>query len=80
MALDDFVEALAGECVSAPIDQDVSRFALADEQGAAAFEVLADGCERAVGDGHESLPGSVRVRAERGGVKVNVVVLERDRL
>ncbi len=36
--------------------------------------------QREVGDPHEPSPGSVRVRAEHGGVKVNVMVLERDRL
>jgi hypothetical protein len=37
--------------------------ALADQQRSTACEVLADGCQRAVGDRHEPLPGSVKTSA-----------------
>ena len=52
--------------------------ARADQQRAAAFGGAA--ASALLGDCRELSPGSVRVRAERGGVEVNVRALERDRL
>src|SRR4051794_10461049 len=80
VALDDLVEALAGQAAAAPVDDEARLVAQADERGPAARAVRAGRDDRLAADRDEALLRALAARTEHAGVEVDVADLEPDRL
>jgi hypothetical protein len=80
VALDDLVEALAGQARPAVVDEEVALLAQADHPRAPVLQVGADRGDRVAADGHEPLLRALAPRAQDPRVEVDVADLEVDRL
>jgi hypothetical protein len=80
VALDDLVEALAGQARPAVVDEQVALLAQADHPRAPVLQVGADRGDRVAADGHEPLLRALAPRAQDPRVEVDVADLEVDRL
>src|ERR1700759_4859278 len=80
VALDDLVEALAGQCAAAEVHEELALEALADKIGATCTQVALDRARRLSPKRDYSLLRALAVGADEAAAHVDVADLEADRL